>query len=70
MFYTDARDKHYKAGVPRDLKAFFAKLGGLQCPNCESNTAFSTLNEYDNWGLYGHRNPMRCAVCHFQWYDE
>jgi formate dehydrogenase maturation protein FdhE len=70
MFYTDAKAGYYKAGVPRDLKSFFAKLGGLNCPNCGSNAAFSTLNEFADWSRYGHRNPLRCAVCQYEWFDE
>jgi formate dehydrogenase maturation protein FdhE len=70
MYYTDARDLHYRAGVPRDQKAFFAKLGGQTCPKCGAEAAFSTLNEYADWEATGHCNPMRCAVCQHEWFDE
>ena len=70
MFYTDAKTSYYKAGVPRDQQTFFSKIGGQTCPKCGSQAAFSTLNEYDDWDAFGHRNPMRCAVCNFQWFDE
>ena len=70
MFFTDAKAKYYKAGVPRDLAAFFSKIGGLKCPSCSADTAFSTLNEFADWDEHGHRNPMRCAACLYEWFDE
>ncbi len=70
MFYTEAREQHYTAGVPRDLRTFFEKLGGLPCPSCGALAAFSTLNEYADWDEMGHRNPMRCAVCQHMWLDD
>lgn len=70
MFYTDAKDLHYRAGVPRDHKLFFAEIGGRPCPNCGAEAGFSTLNEYRGWDEVGHRNPCRCAVCQHQWHDD
>lgn len=70
MYYTDARAAHYKAGVPRDQETFFAKLGGIKCPNCGSHAGFSTLDEKSDWDGVSSRNPMRCAVCQHEWYDE
>lgn len=70
MYYTDAKEKHYRAGVPRDVEGFFSGLGGQICPNCGKAAAFSTLNEYSDWDEYGHRNPMRCAACLHEWFDE
>lgn len=67
MFYTDARDAHYKAGVPRDLKAFFTKLGGEVCPKCGTKAGFSTLNEYKDWDDVSYHSPFRCAVCQNEW---
>lgn len=67
MYYTDARDAHYKAGVPRDQKTFFAGLGGILCPKCGSMAGFSTLNEKADWG--DNHNPFRCAVCQHEWED-
>ncbi len=70
MFYTDAKDSHYRAGVPRDTKTFFAALGGLHCPRCGADAGFSTLDENADWDEVAHRNPMRCAVCQHAWLDE
>jgi transposase-like protein len=67
MYYTEARDMHYKAGVPRDLQTFFARLGGIECPNCGAHAGFSTLNEQRNWT--DNQNPFRCAVCQYEWQD-
>ena len=65
MYYTDARDKHYDAGVPRDHKTFFANLGGIECPSCGAKAGFSTLNERKDW--QDNQDPQRCAVCQHNW---
>jgi hypothetical protein len=70
MYYTDARAAHYKAGVPRDQRTFFSKLGGLNCPKCGADGGFSTLNEIKTWEGVAQRNPYRCAVCQHQWDDD
>lgn len=67
MYYTDAKDAHYRAGVPRDVKTFYCKLGGLKCPECDSMAGFSTLNELADWD--DNQNPCRCAVCQHEWND-
>ena len=67
MNYTEARDAHYKAGVPRDQVKFFSELGGVLCPKCEASAGFSTLNEMADWN--DHQNPFRCAVCQHEWND-